>query len=141
MGGDAIYFLFFHFSNIYHPIQVGSAYSNSILKEKLERLVIKIRKMISIFRTNNINNKRFTVEETTVSIFQFCFFLGNFLEARLCHGVKKKKKYYEQIKAKSNNQHLVIDVVHQTMFEASCMSYSSLLVHAALMHRVTRSQK
>lgn len=55
MGGDAIYFLFFHFSNIYHPIQVGSAYSNSILKEKLERLVIKIRKMISIFRTNNIN--------------------------------------------------------------------------------------
>lgn len=43
------------FSNIYHPLQVGNVYSNSTNKEKLERRVIKIRKIISVFRRHKMN--------------------------------------------------------------------------------------
>lgn len=34
------------YGNIYHPLQAGNVYSNSTNKEKLERLVIKTRKII-----------------------------------------------------------------------------------------------
>lgn len=72
MVGGAICSPFY--SNIYHPLQTGNVYSNSTNKEKLERLVIKIRKII--FRTHKMNtlleieqkNKISQVEKNLIKI-------------------------------------------------------------------------